>query len=69
MSAKNFDQPDCPITTIDTAEIYGLYEVEEQLGAASTCWDSDRLDLGRVMIRPNTKFLGTEFAKRPDTLE
>jgi uncharacterized protein len=35
----------------------------------STCWDADRLDLGRVMIRPNTKFLGTEFAKLPDTLE
>ena len=34
-----------------------------------TCWDADRLDLGRVMKRPNAQFLGTDFAKRPDTIE
>ena len=29
-----------------------------------TCWDSDRLDLGRVRIVPDPKFLNTEAAKR-----
>ena len=29
-----------------------------------TCWDSDRLDLGRVRIVPNPKFLNTDAAKR-----
>lgn len=29
-----------------------------------TCWDSDRLDLGRVMIQPKPEFLNTEAAKR-----
>lgn len=28
-----------------------------------TCWDSDRLDLGRVMIQPKSKYLNTEAAK------
>lgn len=28
-----------------------------------TCWDADRLDLGRVGIRPNAKYLCTEPAK------
>ena len=34
-----------------------------------TCWDSDRLDLGRVGIRPEPKRLCTPAAKRPDILE
>lgn len=28
-----------------------------------TCWDSDRLDLGRVSIRPNPRLLSTKRAK------
>lgn len=30
-----------------------------------TCWDADRLDLGRVGVRPNAKYLCTEPAKNP----
>jgi uncharacterized protein len=33
------------------------------------CWDSDRLDLGRVGISPNPKRLCTPVAKRPDILD
>lgn len=29
----------------------------------ATCWDADRLDLGRVGNRPNPKYLNTDFAK------
>lgn len=28
-----------------------------------TCWDADRLDLGRVGITPRAKYLGTEAAR------
>jgi uncharacterized protein len=34
-----------------------------------TCWDADRLDLGRVGIIPHPKYLGTEVARRPATIE
>ena len=34
-----------------------------------TCWDSDRLELGRVGIKPVPKRLCTEFAKRKDVIE
>lgn len=34
-----------------------------------TCWDADRLDLGRVGIRPDPNRLGTEAARRPDFLQ
>ena len=34
-----------------------------------TCWDADRLDLGRVGITPHPSRLCTEVAKRPDILK
>jgi len=33
-----------------------------------TCWDADRLDLGRVHITPDPEFLCTEPARRVDTI-
>jgi uncharacterized protein len=33
-----------------------------------TCWDADRLDLGRVGITPRASRLCTEFARRPEIL-
>ena len=33
-----------------------------------TCWDADRLDLGRVDIAPSPQFLGTEPARRIETI-
>ena len=34
-----------------------------------TCWDSDRLDLGRVGITPHPTRLCTEVARRPETIK
>jgi len=34
-----------------------------------TCWDADRLDLGRVGITPHPSRLCTEIAKRPETIK
>jgi uncharacterized protein len=34
-----------------------------------TCWDADRLDLGRVHRRPDPAYLGTEYARRKETIE
>jgi uncharacterized protein len=34
-----------------------------------TCWDADRLDLGRVGIRPQPRYLCTEAARDPQVLE
>ncbi len=34
-----------------------------------TCWDADRLDLGRVGIEPDPARLCTEAARRPEILE
>lgn len=34
-----------------------------------TCWDADRLDLGRGGLRPDTKKLCTDIAKKPEFFE
>ena len=34
-----------------------------------TCWDADRLDLGRVGIKPNPHYLCTAAARDPLTIE
>jgi uncharacterized protein len=34
-----------------------------------TCWDADRLDLGRVGMYPNRAYLGTEYGRRKETIE
>lgn len=33
-----------------------------------TCWDADRLDLGRVRIRPEARYLCTAAAQDPDMI-
>lgn len=44
----------------------GLTEAEITIQA---CWDADRLDLGRVGIKPRSKFLCTPFAQQHDVIE
>jgi uncharacterized protein len=34
-----------------------------------TCWDADRLDLGRVGTRPDPRYLCTEYARRKETIQ
>ena len=34
-----------------------------------TCWDADRLDLGRIGVRPNPRYLCTDAAKEPAMIE
>jgi uncharacterized protein len=34
-----------------------------------TCWDADRLDLGRVNIKPDPRYLCTPAAKEPGMIE
>lgn len=33
------------------------------------CWDADRLDLGRVGVRPHARYLCTDAAKSPSVIE
>ncbi|MEI6708586.1 MAG: hypothetical protein WCK96_15800 [Methylococcales bacterium] len=40
------------------------YGRQSSCATVATCWDADRLDLGRVGILPNSKYLLSDEAKR-----
>jgi uncharacterized protein len=44
----------------------GLTEADSNV---QTCWDADRLDLGRINIRPNPQRLCTAAAQGPEMIE
>ena len=44
----------------------GMTEADPTIQA---CWDADRLDLGRVGVRPHPLYLCTTYAQRPDVVE
>jgi uncharacterized protein len=45
---------------------FGLTEADITV---QTCWDVDRLDLGRIGIRPDKRLLCTEAAKDPEIIK
>ena len=44
-----------------TWHTHGRLSEEPTIG---TCWDADRLDLGRVGIKPAARYMSTDFAKK-----
>jgi uncharacterized protein len=44
----------------------GLTEADVTI---QTCWDADRLDLGRINIQPDPRYLCTTAAKNPSMIE
>lgn len=43
----------------------GMTEADSTIQA---CWDADRLDLGRVGVRPSPRFLCTTYAQQPEVI-
>lgn len=64
-----FDATDNEMALLADACRYHSDGLTESDPTIQTCWDADRLDLGRVGIRPNPRFLCTQYAKRPDVIE
>jgi uncharacterized protein len=64
-----FDLPDPAFRLLQRACAGHTYERTHPDVTIQTCWDADRLDLGRVGITPHPSRLCTEAAKRPETIE
>jgi len=45
---------------------YGLIEADITV---QTCWDADRLDLGRIGVKPEARYLCTSVAREPAMIE
>jgi len=63
-----FDLPDGEFELLFEACVRHTDGFTEADLTIQTCWDADRLDLGRVGIDPRPEFLCTDAAKDPDTL-
>ena len=62
---------------LDDAQFQFLYQAcaQHNLGytqadiTIQTCWDADRLDLGRIGMMPKRQFLCTDAAKDPEVIQ
>ena len=64
-----FDLPDHEFRLLHRACAGHTHERTHPNVTIQTCWDADRLDLGRVGITPHPSCLCTDAAKRPDILK
>lgn len=64
-----FDLPDREFCLLTRACAGHTHELTHPDVTIQTCWDADRLDLGRVGILPDPDRLGTDVAKRADILD
>lgn len=64
-----FDLDDNPFTLLERACHGHTHELTHPDLTIQTCWDADRLDLGRVGVTPHPSRLCTQAAKRTDILK
>jgi len=64
-----FELPDGDFTALRVACRFHTDGLVEGDIVVQTCWDADRLDLGRVGIKPSPRYLCTEVAKGREFLE
>jgi uncharacterized protein len=68
MNGTLFELPDRAFRVLHRACHGHTHERTHADLTIQTCWDADRLDLGRVGITPHPSRLCTEMAKRPETI-
>ena len=69
LRGRLFDLPDHEFRLLHRACAGHTHERTHPDVTIQTCWDADRLDLGRVGITPHPSRLCTEAAKRPETIK
>jgi uncharacterized protein len=65
LRGRLFELPDHEFRLLHRACAGHTHERTHPDATIQTCWDADRLDLGRVGITPDPRYLGTEAARRP----
>lgn len=68
LNGKVFDLSDHDLALLDVACTYHTHPIASDDFTVHTCWDSDRLDLGRVGIATDPRYLYTDAAKQPELL-
>ena len=60
---------DADLERLVYACIHHSKDITEGEITVQTCWDADRLDIGRIGIKPRTRYLCTSAAKDPAVIE
>jgi len=68
LKGKAFNLSEDDFALLETACAYHTDSLTTGDITVQTCWDSDRLDLGRAGITPDPKYLCTDAAKQPELL-
>jgi uncharacterized protein len=68
LRGRLFEMPDREFRLLLRACAGHTHERTHPDATIRTCWDADRLDLGRVGITPDPYWLGTDAARRPETI-
>ena len=68
LRGRAFDLPDREFRLLHRACAGHTHERTHPDPTIQTCWDADRLDLGRVGVTPIPARLCTEVARRPETI-
>lgn len=63
MRGQHFELEDEAFAKLIHACTWHTHEPQHADATIGTCFDADRLDLGRVGIIPSAKFMSTEFAR------
>jgi uncharacterized protein len=61
MRGRHFDLPDKDFELLHYACIWHTDEERHEDSTIGTCWDADRLDLGRVGMIPDPHYMSTSF--------
>jgi uncharacterized protein len=69
LRGKWFDLADDEMDLLIEACRFHSDGITEAHLTVQACWDADRLDLGRVGVRPDPLYLCTTYAQRPDVIE
>ena len=68
MRGKAYDLDDGRFDLLHYACVHHTDGMTEGDPTVRSCWDADRLDLGRVRITPDPRRMATEYAARPDVI-
>jgi uncharacterized protein len=68
LNGEAFELPKEHLRLLHRACAGHTHELTDPDITIQTCWDADRLDLGRVGITPDPRYLSTEVARRPETI-
>jgi uncharacterized protein len=69
LRGRLIDLPDRAFTVLRRACAGHTHERTHPDVTIQTCWDADRLDLGRVGITPDPHYLCTDAARHPEMIE